>query len=780
MLSKNKLKILFILLAFLAVVWGCADLFLSKPPTQVSHTISSNEYIKGLGNILRRGYQSTSYTINSLGLKGDELLPLVSEEIRILVLGDSVAFGVGLDQGNDWPAQLELYLRKKGVSATVLNAAQSGTTYQYALGAFKYFYERVPFDIVIVHATGNLYALSRSEKEQNINIVAAGQQLFPQYKSKNLTANPQCEEYTDSTVNKITPNWPAWLNHLSSVSPALSGTIQYLNTVLSDKTASARPKVNACHAYGGRFLEAEMLAAGRIIQYANDKQIPLILIKPSYAYGWQHKPSAAVLKKLNLPEENNPLKFKRINTDIANFFAFFEKNSTAILIDPISLNEKKKLNSISIQALYSDYTHYSAKGSELIAETIGQELIKKNILNISVVGEWRHPAELSHSAVDLQYKELPNSLNYIKSFSSAVLGLIIFSIIGKAVTGLIFRKADKYILLAPLVGCFTVLAGHLILNNVGINFDFYLYSLILISLFVVFQQAVKNKSRINANKYYLVALLLMTGVCMHQMHNSLSATPTYFSQKTFSHYIDNIKSEIAWAEYLAIPMERRPTQHGLYVNEIKDGKIRPDYLPAVITAQPSAANLAALNIAILATKVFDLSIQDAVIATHVAFFISMLMAFLAVLNYFFRKKVVLVIASTVLALISLQGIARFIPTQFLILILSSGLILMLAITSRHLRYPYLKYVLLVISGSAFYMLPWAMHVGILGAAFAIICLHTYQMSGRIKNALSMGSLVLLCLLGARVLIFNTPVSIYHVAADLHVPSTFIKNKVVAL
>jgi hypothetical protein len=65
--------------------------------------------------------------VSSLGLRGPELAarsPAAGR--RILVLGDSVAFGWGLDEAESYPAQLEARLRARGVAAEVLNAGVPG------------------------------------------------------------------------------------------------------------------------------------------------------------------------------------------------------------------------------------------------------------------------------------------------------------------------------------------------------------------------------------------------------------------------------------------------------------------------------------------------------------------------------------------------------------------------------------------------------------------------------------------------------------------------------
>lgn len=55
-------------------------------------------------------------------------VPIVGEEVRILAFGDSLLTGYGLDDGKDYPTQLESALRARGINARVVNAGVSGDT----------------------------------------------------------------------------------------------------------------------------------------------------------------------------------------------------------------------------------------------------------------------------------------------------------------------------------------------------------------------------------------------------------------------------------------------------------------------------------------------------------------------------------------------------------------------------------------------------------------------------------------------------------------------------
>jgi lysophospholipase L1-like esterase len=78
------------------------------------------------GTVTNRVEFDTRISINRQGLRGSEIGPKRPGTLRILVLGDSFAFGVGAREGETYPAQLQRILRSRGVRAEVLNAGAPG------------------------------------------------------------------------------------------------------------------------------------------------------------------------------------------------------------------------------------------------------------------------------------------------------------------------------------------------------------------------------------------------------------------------------------------------------------------------------------------------------------------------------------------------------------------------------------------------------------------------------------------------------------------------------
>ncbi len=88
-------------------------------------------------------------TTNDQGLRSPPSPPKTAA-LRVLALGDSCTFGVGVDDGATWPAQLQGVLRTLGRDAEVINAAVPGYT---AYQGLKFLEARGPAlrpDIVLV------------------------------------------------------------------------------------------------------------------------------------------------------------------------------------------------------------------------------------------------------------------------------------------------------------------------------------------------------------------------------------------------------------------------------------------------------------------------------------------------------------------------------------------------------------------------------------------------------------------------------------------------------
>ncbi|MGZ8941054.1 MAG: arylesterase [Limisphaerales bacterium] len=125
-----------------------------------------------------------------------------AEPKTILVLGDSIAAGYGLDQEEAFPALLQEKIEKAGLNFKVVNAGLSGDTTAGGLRRISWLL-RQPVDILLLELGGNdgLRGIDPDETEKNLQgivvkvrqknpkalIVIAGMQM-PENMGKDYTA----------------------------------------------------------------------------------------------------------------------------------------------------------------------------------------------------------------------------------------------------------------------------------------------------------------------------------------------------------------------------------------------------------------------------------------------------------------------------------------------------------------------------------------------------------------------------------------------------------------
>ena len=120
------------------------------------------------------------------------LLPIDSKanqntQIKILVLGDSLTAGYGLDKNGSFPAVLEKHLRAAGWDTTITNGGVSGDTSAGGKNRLKWALTKKP-DVVIVelgandglrglnpnNTKENLAAILRELRQRKISVILAG------------------------------------------------------------------------------------------------------------------------------------------------------------------------------------------------------------------------------------------------------------------------------------------------------------------------------------------------------------------------------------------------------------------------------------------------------------------------------------------------------------------------------------------------------------------------------------------------------------------------------
>jgi len=113
------------------------------------------------------------------GAEGPPSIPVMGPELNILAFGDSLFAGYGLDEGESYPARLEMALRAKGVNADIANAGVSGDT--TAAGrqrlAFTLDAQEDKPDLFVLELGGNDMLRGLSPAETRANLAAMLEEL---------------------------------------------------------------------------------------------------------------------------------------------------------------------------------------------------------------------------------------------------------------------------------------------------------------------------------------------------------------------------------------------------------------------------------------------------------------------------------------------------------------------------------------------------------------------------------------------------------------------------
>lgn len=181
-----------------------------------------------------------SVSLNSHGHRDDEVpVEKPAGERRILVLGDSVTFGWGVDQGQDFPARLETLLRQQtGTAWQVINAGVNGYNSEQEATYFATDGIRFQPDIVVLVYVGNdvepifdpnvvtwrRYPTWPSSLPELLDRVRSLSYLYQTTKLFQRTAEVRPPD-AGAPGRSLTdhPGWPASLEALKSVSRLCEG-----------------------------------------------------------------------------------------------------------------------------------------------------------------------------------------------------------------------------------------------------------------------------------------------------------------------------------------------------------------------------------------------------------------------------------------------------------------------------------------------------------------------------------------------------------------------------
>lgn len=748
-------------------IWGISDILLVAFKKAPSLTVNEVEYVKDLGLTLRRGLQMTSYYVNTDGFRGKELAPIAPKEVRILVLGDSVTFGTNVQQGEEWPAMLEKYLRQHGVSVTILNAANPGRNTDYMARALKYYNERMKIDMVLVQNTGNMLALNSEYFTLN-EVKRASRQLFPNYRMGDFTAKKECYgEPAAAKQNIDAINIPIILKNLSVHSLALNKVTSYLNSFSNDyKEPIHVPK--GCYLVEKNLpFEKEMLSMAQLLQYATANQLPILFIKPSYAFNWSSSIND-VFKAIDIPllYQKDYKKVYETLDGINELFDFFQTYSHAIFLDPINVIKKgsmsaSKNKSENLKKLYFDYAHYSAEGSKAIAESIGESLITQKIIIPIVKTEWVNPYDSLIKPFDLRYHNISASFSSKEIILSGAILLLAIIIIGKGLLFL-FSQEATYSLSSPIIGYFVLLAGGIVSTSLFISyFSFFKYLTITV-LIIIFYFTLKRKFIFTRSIKYLILTYiifsffsLLTVISLH-----------YSSNIGGQQHVQNIKTYIAWAEYLTLPDSKKPFAKDLYHNQDADGVMRPYLLANILRSYPEVIYPNSTNISTYLSNISGMSIQNVFFGSCAAFatalFMWALMLFLS-----FRQRNYLFVWSTILisSVVAVWTTIHF-PTSITMTVIAAALLIYMTLLQDVISNNWIKFCIIFTVGSMFYILPIHWFVAVIFSFVTLAVLQAYTKYKNITASAAAGLFMLICLLSSRAFIFNMTVLDTHLYALL--------------
>ena len=167
----------------LAGIWLLTDVVFRTIGIESKSTVFETEHVKGLGLVMARRNQLGEENINEQGLRRKGTLPdPLPEEIRILVLGDSSAWGVGLEIQHAWPTMLEKLLRDEGIPATVMNGAKIGKGFNGIYFDFLWYKKHLAIDLVIIHGWWeHAFRLDTRTRVSEFSTLENARTLFPNW-----------------------------------------------------------------------------------------------------------------------------------------------------------------------------------------------------------------------------------------------------------------------------------------------------------------------------------------------------------------------------------------------------------------------------------------------------------------------------------------------------------------------------------------------------------------------------------------------------------------------
>jgi len=236
---------------------------------------------------------------NKLGLRSPEVLPKDLHEFRILSLGESSTYGVGVSDSETYSALLQEHLNKT-IQSKLITVVNAGVSAYSSFQSLKYLELRglkLNPDLILFYHELNDYLPSavRGRELDEVGILKTDKQLYDsklQKLNRILTKWLAFYRFLEFSYSKYKINN---LNRGDFKNPLLGiglpeGRIGSRFLIVTDQgTKPAKGELDAV-ALGRRVSEKERLGnLDKLCSICNDSNIHLIIIHPSYRYSKLHE-----------------------------------------------------------------------------------------------------------------------------------------------------------------------------------------------------------------------------------------------------------------------------------------------------------------------------------------------------------------------------------------------------------------------------------------------------------------------------------------------------------
>ena len=387
----------------LAGIWLLTDVVFRAIDIESKSTVFETEHVKGLGLVMARRNQLGEENINEQGLRRKGTLPdPLPEEIRILVLGDSSAWGVGMEIQHTWPTMLEKLLRDEGIPATVMNGAKIGQGFNGIYFDFLWYKKHLAIDLVIIHGWWeHAFRLDTRTRVSEFPTLKNARTLFPNWPlslkpNRNLPIRKIDGSYLEG--NYFAPKAIVRLANFSPLARYLNERVfPSIGKVLSQSPEFHRSKENKpsipkeikkisakVQSYASK--EAFQFFTGLILREAALSSIPVITVRPMSVLRipgildtdfWErYKLEAFNLYRKDYKELREQIEILDSVIDL-----FSETNHTTVIDPQRDFSNNVDLRNLStFHKLFTDHNHFNVGGNMLLAEFIKRELLNRGFL----------------------------------------------------------------------------------------------------------------------------------------------------------------------------------------------------------------------------------------------------------------------------------------------------------------------------------------------------------------------------------------------------------------